>query len=129
MDFRLRIGAAVDLSQTIKEGMTIYMGDPVLRVRRVKHLETDGVNLSELTLGSHTGTHIDAPMHFVDGGEPVDLLSPEQCVGEAVVVDLSSKPQGSEITGEDLRKKLHQIVKNRCDLLIRTRNIPPQQES
>ena len=103
MVFQLRYGAAVDLTHTVEEGMTTYVGDPVPRVRRVKRLETDGVNVSELTLGSHTGTHVDAPIHFVPGGASVDLLPPEQCVGEAVVIDLSSKPQGSEITKDDLQ--------------------------
>lgn len=103
MDFELEAGAAVDLSHTIVEGMTVYVGDPAPRIRRVKHIEKDGVNLSELTLGSHTGTHIDAPIHFIKDGVPVDRLPPETCVGEAVVLDLE-KPQGSEVTREDMEK-------------------------
>lgn len=101
MNLELESGAAVDLSHTIREGMTVYVGDPLPEVRRVKHLETDGVNLSEVLLGSHTGTHMDAPVHFIKGGKSVDQLPPEQCVGEAVVLDVQ-KPQGSSITPEDL---------------------------
>lgn len=104
MSFELEVDTGVDLSQTIANGMTIYVGDPVPNIRRVKHIETDGVNVSEALLGSHTGTHVDAPIHFVQGGKSVDLLSPEQCVGEAVVIDLSDKPQGSEIMPEDLAR-------------------------
>ena len=102
MNFELEAGAAVDLSHTVREGMTVYVGDPAPKIRRVKHLETDGVNLSEVLLGSHTGTHVDAPIHFVSGGEPVDRLPPEKFVGEAVVLDLAHKLQGSEIVAEDL---------------------------
>lgn len=103
MSFELDIGGAVDLSHTIVEGMTVYVGDPAPKIRRVKRIEKDGVNLSEVVLGSHTGTHIDAPIHFIRDGQPVDLLSPECCVGEAVVLDVA-KPQGSEITAEDIEK-------------------------
>ncbi|MDG6900665.1 MAG: cyclase family protein [Nitrososphaerota archaeon] len=102
MTFELETGGAVDLSQTVTNGMTIYLGDPVPSVRRVKQIRTDGVNVSEVLLGSHTGTHVDAPLHFIEGGKSVDTLSPELCVGEAVVIDLGDKPQGSEISPEDL---------------------------
>ncbi len=106
MNFELETGAAVDLSHTVRDGMTVYVGDPAPKIHRVKHLETDGVNISELLLGSHTGTHVDAPVHFISGGEPVDLLPPEKFVGAAVVLDLAHKPQGSEIVTEDLKSPL-----------------------
>ena len=102
MDSPLGEGAALDLTQTIENGMTIYLGDAVPKVSRFKTLSKDGVNLSVLTLGSHTGTHVDAPAHFIKGGETLDQLSAESFVGEASVLDLSTVPAGSEITHSDL---------------------------
>src|SRR5438874_11913484 len=47
--------------------MTVYRGNPAVRIRPVMTLEKDGVCVSELRLGSHTGTHVDAPSHFIKG--------------------------------------------------------------
>jgi len=97
---------AIDLTQELHNGMPIYPGDPSPSFVSYATLEKDGVNLTKLTLGSHTGTHIDAPRHFIPDGIGVDQLSPTKLVGEAYVCDLSSKPFGSGITGLDLRKNL-----------------------
>ena len=102
MDVSLRVGTAVDLTQTIKNGMTIYVGDAVPKVSKFKTLSKDGVNLSLLTLGSHTGTHVDAPIHFVKGGRALDQLPVESFVGEAAVIDLSNVPAGSAVSSSDL---------------------------
>jgi len=97
---------AIDLTQELHNGMPIYPGDPSPSFVSYATLEKDGVNLTKLTLGSHTGTHIDAPRHFIPDGIGVDQISPTKLVGEAYVCDLSSKPFGSGITGLDLRKDL-----------------------
>ena len=99
----VQAGSGVDLTQTIENGMPVYVGDAVPRVAKYKTLAKDGVNLSVITLGSHTGTHVDAPVHFVKGGTALDRLPVESFVGEAVVLDFSSKPAGSAITASDLR--------------------------
>lgn len=97
-----RVGTALDLTQIIENGMTIYVGDAVPRVSKYKTLPKDGVNLSLITLGSHTGTHVDAPIHFVKGGKTLDQLQVENFVGEAAVIDLSNVPAGTAITSSDL---------------------------
>ena len=109
-------GRAVDLTQTIENGMTVYVGDAVPRVSAYKRLEKDGVNLSVIKLGSHTGTHIDAPKHFVKGGKAVDQLSAEAFVGEAAVLDLSGIRAGGEITAAALRK--HAAEVKRGDIVL-----------
>ena len=63
-----RVGEALDLTQTIQNGMTIYVGDAVPKVSKYKTLTKDGVNLSLITLGSLTGPHVVAPIRFVLGG-------------------------------------------------------------
>jgi arylformamidase len=110
MGFSISVGHAVDLTQTIKNGMTVYIGDPVPKVTKFKSLAKDGVNISVITMGSHTGTHVDAPVHFVKGGRAVDELPVESFVGVAVVLDFSRKPPGSAITSSDLQEHSEEVV-------------------
>ena len=58
----------IDLTQPMKEGMPVYPGDPLFRTRPVADHETDGYRVTELSLGTHTGTHIDFPYHFFRTG-------------------------------------------------------------
>jgi len=97
---------AIDLTHELHNGMMIYPGDPSPSFVSYATLEKNGVNLTKLTLGSHTGTHIDAPRHFIPDGIGVDKIPPSKLVGEAYVCDMSSKPIGSGITGLDLKKNL-----------------------
>lgn len=109
-------GRGLDLTQTIENGMTVYVGDAVPRVSAFKTLENDGVNLSVVRLGSHTGTHVDAPVHYVRGGRAVDQLPIESFMGEAAVLDLSEIPPGGEITAAALRKHAKEV--GRGDIVI-----------
>jgi arylformamidase len=59
-----------------------------VRIRPAMTLAKDGVNLSELCLGSHTGTHVDAPSHFIQGGKGIDRLDLQRFIGPAWVADL-----------------------------------------
>ncbi len=93
---------AVDLTHELENGMPIYPGDPQPSFTRSSTLEKNGVNLSKLVLGSHTGTHTDAPIHFIEGGTPLDRIPVSKFIGEALVVDLSKKPIGSGIVSSDL---------------------------
>jgi arylformamidase len=97
---------AVDLTHELRNGMPVYPGDPIPRFVSYATIKKDGVNLTKLTLGSHTGTHIDAPRHFIPDGIGIDQISPRRLVGEAYVIDMSDKPIGSGITGQDFRDNL-----------------------
>jgi len=114
---KITVGKALDLTHTVRNGMTVYPGDPEPRIERVKELFRDGVNLTGIEMGAHTGTHVDAPIHFIEGGAGVDELPAEQFVGEAVVLDLSHKPPGSAITRDDLEKYDAQIKEGDIVLL------------
>jgi arylformamidase len=111
------IGNAIDLTNTIENGMTVYIGDPIPKVSSFKRLARDGINLSVIRLGSHTGTHVDAPIHFVSGAKAVDDLPVESFVGEAVVLDFSGKQAGSAITASDLEEHSEKIRKGIIVLL------------
>ena len=116
MNIPIGTGRAVDLSQTIENGMTVYLGDPVPKISDFKRLEEDGVNVSVLSLGSHTGTHIDAPMHFIRGAKAVDQLSVESFVGEAAVLDLSDVRPGGVITAPALQAHAREV--RPCDIVL-----------
>jgi len=68
---------------------------------------------------THTGTHIDAPAHFLSAGKTVDRLPLESYYGEGTVIDLSKKKAAEEITKEDL-KEHERDIRNDEVLLIRT---------
>lgn len=64
-----------------------YPGDPTASLRFVQRLEEGGAcNLSELTAGSHNGTHMDAPLHFVENGADISEVELSRCCGPCVVV-------------------------------------------
>lgn len=104
---------ATDLTHHLRNGMPVYPGDPSPSFENYATLEKDGVNLTKLTMGSHTGTHLDAPRHFIRDGIGIDRIPPDKLIGEAYVADLSKKPIGSGVTSEDLRRRLEgKIVKD-----------------
>ena len=104
--FNYQYDHAVDLTQDLANNMPVYPGDPVPTFHRTATIAANGVNLSQLDLGSHTGTHVDAPRHFVERGTTLDRIPVSDFIGEAVVLDLSFKPEGSGITALDLKKTL-----------------------
>jgi len=108
----------VDVSVPLHDAMTVYRGNPPVRIRPVMTLRKEGVNLSELCLGSHTGTHVDAPSHFVKGAKGIDRLELQPFIGQAWVADLRRVKSG--ITADDLRKA--RIPPGSRRLLLRTSN-------
>src|SRR5207247_10389778 len=102
----------------IRDAMMVYRGNPPVRIRPAMTLSKDGVNLSQLCLGSHTGTHIDAPSHFIRGGAGADRLALDRFIGPAWVADLRRVKGG--ITADDLRKA--RIPGGSRRVLLRTSN-------
>jgi arylformamidase len=71
--------------------MPIYEGDPGVSVELAQAIDRgDAANVSRLELGSHTGTHVDAPRHFIPGGAGVDELPAEPFVGPCIVAGVTS---------------------------------------
>ena len=81
----------IDLSHMIHDEIQIYPGDPVPSIKRGLTHEKDYCHVDVLTLGSHTGTHIDAPFHFLKNGKKIDELPIQRFVGEGFLVDVSGK--------------------------------------
>jgi arylformamidase len=77
-----------DVSVPIRPGMVTYPGDPQVFMERVVSIEHgDTANLTRLDFGVHTGTHVDAPVHFIDEGVGVDALPLAVFLGPCLVVD------------------------------------------
>ncbi len=79
----------VDLSlPPLSEETPTYPGDPEIRIRPWAFIDTDGYYMNVIKMGEHSGTHVDAPAHFVPGGKTVDELSLDKFVGKAFVLDV-----------------------------------------
>lgn len=90
-----------DVSALISEQLPVYEGDPTVSIVETSQMAKGAAcNVSRLTFGSHTGTHIDVPYHFVADGRTIDQLSPEYFMGRAKVFDLTGR---SAVTAEDLK--------------------------
>ena len=99
----MRVGRVVDLSHRVDEHTQVFPGDPHPRFEPATTIATDGVNVLHVHLGSHSGTHVDAPYHFVEDGKRLDELDPGLFVGPAVIMDVRGKEPRSRITVEDLQ--------------------------
>ena len=79
----------IDLTHVIQTGMPVYPGDEAANVRRTHFVHRDGFAQNLLSLGSHTGTHVDIAAH-VDAGAPgLDWLGPDNFTGWGAVIDLT----------------------------------------
>lgn len=78
-----------DVSLPIFPGMVTWPGNPAISVAAARSIARgDSSNVSDVHLGSHTGTHVDAPAHFIPGATGVDLVPSELLVGPVVVLGL-----------------------------------------
>jgi len=78
--------AVIDLSRPVATGMPVYPGDPEVVIASALGVEADGVAVSSLHIGSHSGTHLDAPSHSIVGGRTVDRIPLEMLIGPARVL-------------------------------------------
>jgi arylformamidase len=95
-----RVPRFLDVSVPLAAGIPTYPGNPAFELDPVKRI-ADGAssNVSRLVIGTHTGTHVDAPRHFFDEGIAVDALALDLLIGRARVIDL---PRRGGITADDL---------------------------
>ncbi len=92
----------IDISMPIYNGMLSWPTDPKVDVRAFKDQSTGKAsNVSTLNIGTHTGTHIDPPVHFISGGKTLDDISLDILIGPARVLELNVE---KKIGAEDLKK-------------------------
>ncbi len=78
----------IDISVPLRTGMVVWEGDPPFRIDQVVSMaDGEEVNIMRLDVSIHTGTHIDAPLHFIDGGATNESIPLDVLVGACHVVD------------------------------------------
>ncbi len=103
-----------DISLPLRPGLPQWPGDPVLRMDKISDRASgDGYNLSSLQMGLHTGTHMDAPCHFLDGAAGLEAMPLDVTVGSAqVFAVLSSGPLGpGDLVGLGIRRGQRVLLK------------------
>ncbi len=108
----------IDLSPTISPETPVWPGDPAVRLTRPASLERgDPFTLTELAMSAHTGSHVDAPAHYVRGGAGVDALPLDAMIGPALVADAGD----ADAITADVLAGLN-LPPGTQRLLLRTRN-------
>lgn len=107
----------IDISWPISTATTGYKDKNVVAIDELKHFAADGVRETKITLSSHTGTHVDAPSHFLRDGKTIDEIALERLYGEAKVLDLITV--GDVITSEHLSPF---VIEEGDIVLLRTAN-------
>ncbi len=93
----------IDLTLTISEKIPTFPGSPQPNFINWETIEKDGYNLELLFLSSHTGTHIDAPYHFLKKGQKIHEIMPRRLVTEAILIKIR-KGANQSITKTDIQK-------------------------
>lgn len=82
----------IDVSVGIESNMVHWPGDPPVIIDRIKDMgKGDNDNVSKISLGSHTGTHMDAPLHFFQRGMSLDKIPLDAVIGHARVIEIEDK--------------------------------------
>ena len=82
----------IDISVPVRSGMAHWPGDPDVKLTRTLDMaKGDICNFTELSFGAHTGTHMDAPLHFVERGASIDQLPVHATVGRCRVVEIKAR--------------------------------------
>jgi arylformamidase len=107
----------IDVSVTVRAGMPHWPDNPPIVLERAMDIgRGDGCNVSLLSMGVHTGTHMDGPVHFIDGAAGLDEMPLTATMGEARVIHIAD-PEA--ITVEELRP--HELRRGER-ILFRTAN-------
>ena len=100
-------GGVVDLTHTLSPDFPTFFGEPGISMERKFSFEESGFQLFDVTFNEHTGTHVDAPLHFTADGTSVDALDPATLICPLCVVDIAAKAAedaNAQVTPEDLER-------------------------
>lgn len=104
-----------DVTVPLASGMLAYPGDPPFEIEPVHEVGEAPFSLSRMVLTTHSGTHVDAPAHFLAGGATIDQLPLEILLGKARVVELSTRERvdRADLEALDLADDLRVLLKTR----------------
>lgn len=107
----------IDISLPLSNSTIIYPNNVPLSIETHAHMPDATTHLSKITMGTHTGTHIDAPMHAVLGADSLDQVPLSKFVGLCRVIDATHRGPGESVKKADLGE-----IKNGDRILIKTSN-------
>lgn len=98
----------IDLTMTLREGIMTFPvhWHPVVEITQLGRFEVEGRETRKIILGTHTGTHVDAPRHFVPNGATIENTDLDLYYGPARVLDFTDLPDKTEITREMLVERI-----------------------
>lgn len=109
--------AWIDISVTIKTGMANWPGNPKTEIKHFHSIAKGAeANVSHISMGAHTGTHMDAPFHFLSEGKGIDSIPLDAAIGKARVIEIKD-PESIKV--DEL--KAHNIRRGER-ILFKTRN-------
>lgn len=106
----------IDVSVPLHTGMVHWPDNPPVTIERELNMEHgDTCNVSKMSMGTHTGTHMDAPIHFIRGGIGIDQMPLTAAIGRARVIEIgdpvSIKPE--ELMGHNIQRGERILFKTR----------------
>jgi arylformamidase len=107
----------LDISWSLSNATVEYKDKKTIEFEQVKKFDRDGIRETCIRLCSHSGTHVDAPAHFLKDGETVDNVPLESCIGDCIVLDMTNV--GECITAEHLEI---QTIREGDIVLLKTTN-------
>src|SRR5512134_2494705 len=109
-----RVPKLLDVTVPLRHGIPTFPGNPEFALEPVKRIADGGSsNVSRLVMGTHTGTHVDAPRHFFDGAMSVDALPLDLLLGRARVIEIGKRGGigAEELAAAGLREDIRVLFK------------------
>jgi arylformamidase len=99
-----KLGRMHDLTATLRTHMPVWPDSPLPVFEPIGIVARDGYNVERVSCLTHTGTHLDAPFHFLEEGKTVDRFTPEELSGVAAVLDLRQDHDGTLVHADAIEK-------------------------
>lgn len=118
-----------DISVPVMNGGVVYPGNPEIHISPQQDMSTGGSsNVSLLTIGSHTGTHVDAPKHMIPDGGGIETLPLDALIGPALVVEFDDSVMAvteAYLRAQPIAGHERVLLKTRNSTFIRERDFHP----
>ena len=107
----------IDLTNPIDDDSPVWPGFPQMDIQRTDLAARDGFTMEQVSMRSHSATHIDAPLHFIPEGKTLDEFPVDKFVGEGFVLELAPMESAEQITADNLDPYANQISNSDVILL------------
>lgn len=94
----------IDLSVPLNNDTSVFPGDPEIKIKEAAVFEKNGYTVHSVCMGTHSGTHVDAPCHMLENGEPLDKIPIERFCGRGVYIEAEKEPILEAIKRADIKK-------------------------